>query len=58
MDRKSLWKWLLFALITVFSVAVIWPPMPTVDSAGVRHPGKIRLGLDLQGGSSFTVQRV
>jgi SecD/SecF fusion protein len=30
--------------------------MPTVDSAGVKHPGKIRLGLDLQGGSSFTVQ--
>jgi SecD/SecF fusion protein len=56
MDRKSLWKWLIFAVITVFSVAVIWPPMPTVDSAGVKHPGKIRLGLDLQGGSSFTVQ--
>ena len=57
MDRKTLLNWLIFSIITIFSVIVIWPPMPIHDAAGnVIHAGKIRLGLDLQGGTSFTVQ--
>jgi SecD/SecF fusion protein len=45
MDRKQLWQWLIFATAILFSLYVLWPPWE-----------KIRLGLDLQGGSSFTVQ--
>ena len=44
MSRNDLWKWLVFALLTVFSVYVVMPPKE-----------KIRLGLDLSGGTSFTV---
>ncbi|MEI8242703.1 MAG: protein translocase subunit SecD [bacterium] len=57
MDRKTLFSWMIFALITIFSVVVIWPPMPVRDATGsIVRQGKIRLGLDLQGGTSFTVQ--
>jgi len=45
MDKNAVWKWLVLALVTVFSLVVVLPPKE-----------KIRLGLDLQGGSSFTVQ--
>lgn len=45
MDKNVVWKWLILALVTVFSFVVVLPPKE-----------KIRLGLDLQGGSSFTVQ--
>lgn len=44
MSRNDLWKWLILAIVTVFSVYVIIPPKD-----------KIRLGLDLSGGTSFTV---
>ena len=44
MSRNDLWKWLVFAIITVFSVYVVTPPKD-----------KIRYGLDLSGGTSFTV---
>ena len=44
-SKYAVWKWLLLAIITVFSVYVVMPPEK-----------KIRLGLDLQGGVSFTVQ--
>jgi len=44
-SKHAVWKWLLLAIITVFSVYVVMPPEK-----------KIRLGLDLQGGVSFTVQ--
>ena len=57
MDRKTLLNWLIFSIITIFSIVVIWPPMPIHDASGsVVRQGKIRLGLDLQGGTSFTVQ--
>ena len=57
MDRKTLFNWLIFAVITIFSIFVIWPPMPLRDANGkITTPGKIRRGLDLQGGTSFTVQ--
>lgn len=44
-SKYTVWKWLLLAIIAVFSVYVVTPPKE-----------KIRLGLDLQGGVSFTVQ--
>ncbi|MEI6211149.1 MAG: protein translocase subunit SecD [bacterium] len=57
MDRKTLFHWLIFAALTIFSVFVVWPPMPVKDAQGkIVQEGKIRLGLDLQGGTSFTVQ--
>ena len=57
MDRKTLLNWLIFSIITIFSIVVIWPPMPVHDAAGKTiRQGKIRLGLDLQGGTMFTVQ--
>jgi SecD/SecF fusion protein len=45
MDKQSLWKWLILVLMLVGSVAVFYPPGE-----------KVRLGLDLKGGSSFTVK--
>ncbi len=45
MDTKSIFKWLTLAFLAAFSFYVVMPPKD-----------KIRLGLDLQGGTSFTVQ--
>lgn len=45
MDRSVLWKWLVLAIATVFSIVIVTPPAE-----------KITLGLDLKGGTSFTVQ--
>jgi SecD/SecF fusion protein len=58
MDRNwTLIKWLIFSAITVFSVVIIWPLTPVRDDKGaIVQQGKIRLGLDLQGGTSFTVE--
>ncbi len=44
MSRNDLWKWLVLAILAVLSVYVVIPPKE-----------KIRLGLDLSGGTSFTV---
>ncbi|MDA3923163.1 MAG: protein translocase subunit SecD [Kiritimatiellae bacterium] len=44
MSRNDLWKWLTLAILAVLSVYVIFPPKE-----------KLRLGLDLSGGTSFTV---
>jgi SecD/SecF fusion protein len=44
MSRNDLWKWLVLAIVTVFSVYVVIPAKE-----------KIRYGLDLSGGTSFTV---
>ena len=44
MDKHALWKWLLLLGLTVISVALIWPPEK-----------QIPLGLDIQGGISFTL---
>lgn len=44
MSRNDLWKWLVLATLAIFSVYVVMPPKE-----------KIRLGLDLSGGTSFTV---
>ena len=42
--RNNVWKWLVLALIAVISFYVCNPPKE-----------KIRLGLDLNGGTSFTL---
>jgi len=44
------------AVVTVFSLVITYPPATYRSSDGRVTPGKIRLGLDLQGGSSYTVQ--
>jgi len=44
MSRNDLWKWLVLAILAVLSAYVVIPPKE-----------KIRLGLDLSGGTSFTV---
>ncbi len=44
MSRNDLWKWLTLAFLAVLSAYVVVPPKQ-----------KIRLGLDLSGGTSFTV---
>lgn len=45
MDKKALWKWLVLFVLVVSSLAMV---LPLKD--------KIRLGLDLRGGTSFTLQ--
>jgi len=45
MNKDALWKWLLLIGITAWSLALVTP-----------FEDKIKLGLDLQGGASFTVQ--
>ena len=45
MNSKSMWLWLVLVIIVAFSVALTIPPKD-----------KIRLGLDLKGGSSFTLE--
>lgn len=45
MDKHALWKWLLLIALTAFSLALVIPPEQ-----------KVKLGLDLKGGMSFTVQ--
>ena len=44
MDKHALWKWLVFAGLTVVSLALVYPP-----------DKRIPLGLDIKGGISFTV---
>ena len=43
-ERNNVWKWLVLLLITAGSVYLAYPPKD-----------KIRLGLDLRGGNSFTL---
>ncbi len=45
MDKHAIWKWLLLAALTTWSLALV---MPLGE--------KVKLGLDLKGGTSFTVQ--
>ncbi len=45
MERKDLWKWIVLGVAIAGSLALVSPPSE-----------KIRLGLDLQGGTSFVVQ--
>ena len=43
-ERNNMWKWLVLLLITAGSVYLAYPPKE-----------KVRLGLDLKGGNSFTL---
>jgi len=45
MDKQAIWKWLVLAAVTAFSLVTVSPPRE-----------RVRLGLDLAGGTSFTVQ--
>jgi len=57
MDKHALWKWLILVGLVSFSIWTVWPPMDTRNEEGaVVRSGKIRLGLDLRGGTSFAVK--
>ena len=57
MDKNKLWKWLLLGFLLLWSVTLVLPPMDQKDEEGhIIKRGKVKLGLDLQGGSSFVVQ--
>ena len=45
MDKNKLWKWLLLLFLVIWSFALITP-----------LEKKVKLGLDLKGGSSFIVE--
>ena len=45
MNKNSMWKWLLLIVLTVWSMALVTP-----------FKEKVKLGLDLKGGTSFTVE--
>ena len=45
MDKNKLWKWLLLGFLVIWSIALVTP---------VKQ--KVKLGLDLRGGSSFVLQ--
>ncbi|MFA5042683.1 MAG: protein translocase subunit SecD [Kiritimatiellia bacterium] len=45
MDKHALWKWLILIALTAWSLALVIP-----------FRSKVKLGLDLKGGTSFTVQ--
>lgn len=43
--KASIWKWLILVVATAWSVALVTPPKD-----------KVKLGLDLQGGTSYTLE--
>lgn len=53
MQTNSWWKWLILVIITSFSVLLV---IPTAKDENGKWKQKLRLGLDLQGGYSFTVE--
>ena len=57
MDKHAMWKWLILLVLVAGSLVVSTPPMDVMDEDGnVVRQGKFRLGLDLRGGTSFTVK--
>ncbi len=57
MDKNKLWKWLLLGFLILASLALVTPPFDVKDDQGhVVKRGKVKLGLDLKGGSSFVVE--
>lgn len=58
-SRKRWLGLVLTVLLTAFCVQQVWPPMDIKNAEGqVIVPGKIRLGLDLQGGTSFLIRLI
>ena len=56
MQKNSWWHWLILAAAVIGSIVIVSPPFDEKDGQGrVVRPGKIKFGLDLQGGTSFTV---
>src|SRR4051794_16979409 len=47
---------ILTILLVGFCIALVIPPYDIRDANGKLTPGKISLGLDLQGGTSFLIQ--
>lgn len=45
MDKKNIWKWLVLVGLTAWSLAIVYPLSE-----------KVKLGLDLQGGTRFVLQ--
>ena len=45
MDKNSIWKWLILVLVTAWSLVLVTP-----------LKDKVKLGLDLRGGTSFTLE--
>ncbi|MEP6822595.1 MAG: protein translocase subunit SecD, partial [Chthoniobacterales bacterium] len=57
--RKRLLATTLMVLLVVFSLSTIYPPWDIKNSEGkVIHQGRIALGLDLKGGTSFLIRLV
>ena len=57
MDKNAVWKWLILLLLAVASLALIYPPTDRKDAEGrITTRGRLRLGLDLQGGTSFVIE--
>ncbi len=55
-SRNDIWKWLALLIFAVFSIYVAYPPVARTDENGaVVQEGKLRFGLDLKGGTSFTL---
>lgn len=55
-SRNDIWKWLVLLIVSVFSIYVTYPPTTQKDEEGnVVQEGKLRFGLDLKGGTSFTL---
>lgn len=57
MDKHAPWKWLILLFLCATSMALVWPPFNVLDDDGrLVKPGKIKLGLDLRGGTSFVLE--
>jgi len=55
--RKRILGTVLTVLLIAFCLEAVYPPLSVKDSAGkILIPGKIHLGLDLQGGTSFLIR--
>ena len=54
--RNNIWKWLTLIVLAAVAFHVTLPMKDVVDEKGVVvQRGKVRLGLDLSGGTSFTL---
>lgn len=57
--RKRILATVLMLLLVVFSLVTMYPPADIKDAKGnVIKAGKIQLGLDIQGGTSFLIRLV
>jgi SecD/SecF fusion protein len=55
--KASIWKWLILIVVTATSLALVYPPADQkAEDGSTAKPGKIRLGLDLKGGTSYMLE--